>query len=568
MDGDPGLAPRQVLKELRAARRRRRIADFDPFEALYRAYLTAIILVVAVLVLSSITGDTKVSVAEVARIQAHGGAWVGLAAALAFAVGIRSGGRGGPLVVEAADVRHVLLAPIDRGLALRGPAIRQLRFIVLVGAGTGATAGLLALRRLPGAPFGWVACGAVVGAVTVAGAFGLAMIVSGLGLGRWIAGLLALAVLAWSAIDIVVKTTTSPASLLGQLALWPLEVHAVDVVGVVVVLAAVPVGLVLVGATSLEASERRASLVGQIRFAATLQDLRTVIVLRRQLAQELPRQRPWVRLRRSVPTQWLITTPPGPDGTAVNGAPRRQPPVRHFPVWRRSWHGILRWPALRFARLVVLGAVAGLATLGAWRGTTPLVVIAGLAFYIAGLDAVEPVAQEVDHPDRQDAYDMPSGALHLRQLAAPAVMMVLVGAVGLLAVAAVTEGATLTWQVGGLLLVPAVLAGLGGAVVSVIKGPPPALSSQAAIMPEAAGARAMGRLIWPPLIAVLGVLPVLSARDAFRHHHAVIGSTVTLVQLVILLDFGVGAWVRWQQEAHVWFAAQMELTKTTKAPSP
>ena len=33
-------------------------------------------------------------------------------------------------------------------------------------------------------------------------------------------------------------------------------------------------------------------------------------------------------------------------------------------------------------------------------------------------------------------------------------------------------------------------------------------------MPEAAGARAMGRLLWPPLIAVAGV-PVLSARDAF-----------------------------------------------------
>ena len=307
---------------MRAARRRRRIADFDPFEALYRAYLTAIILVVAVLVLSSITGDTKVTVAEVARIQAHGGAWVGLAAALAFAVGLRSGGRGGPLVVEAADVRHVLLAPVDRGIALRGPAVRQLRFILLIGAGTGAARRPAApLRRLPGAPFGWVACGAVVGAVTVAGAFGLAMIVSGLGLRRWIAGLLALAVLAWSAVDIVLKATTSPASLLGQLALWPLEVHAVDVVGVVIVLAAVPVGLVLVGATSLEASERRASLVGQIRFAATLQDLRTVIVLRRQLAQELPRQRPWVRLRRSVPTQWLVTTPPGPDGAAVSGAP-------------------------------------------------------------------------------------------------------------------------------------------------------------------------------------------------------------------------------------------------------
>jgi hypothetical protein len=327
------------------------------------------------------------------------------------------------------------------------------------------------------------------------------------------------------------------------------------------VLAAVPIGLAVVGATSLEASERRASLVGQIRFAATLQDLRTVIVLRRQLAQELPRQRPWFRLPRSIPKDWLEARSP-----AVNGASRRRPPVRHFPVWRRSWHGILRWPALRFARLAVLGAVAGLATLGAWRGTTPLVVIAGVALYVAGLDAVEPVAQEVDHPDRQDAYDLPTGGLHLRQLAAPALMMVLVGGVGLLAAAVATGGATLTWEIGGLLVVPAGLAGLGGAVVSVIKGPPPALSSQVAFMPEAAGARAAGRLIWPPLIAVLGILPVLGGRDAFRHHHPAIGPTVTLLQLVIALDLGAAAWVRWQEEAHAWFAEQMELTKTTAKP--
>jgi hypothetical protein len=84
------------------------------------------------------------------------------------------------------------------------------------------------------------------------------------------------------------------------------------------------------------------------------------------------------------------------------------------------------------------------------------------------------------------------------------------------------------------------------------------------LMPEAAGARAAGRLIWPPLIAVLGILPVLSGRDAFRHHHPAVGSTVTLLQLVIALDLGVAAWVRWQKEAHVWFAEQMELTKTAK----
>src|SRR4051794_41361499 len=36
----------------------------------------------------------------------------------------------------------------------------------------------------------------------------------------------------------------------------------------------------------------RTELVGQLRFAVTLQDLRTVLVLRRQLAQERPRARP------------------------------------------------------------------------------------------------------------------------------------------------------------------------------------------------------------------------------------------------------------------------------------
>src|SRR5205814_10176308 len=40
-------------------------------------------------------------------------------------------------------------------------------------------------------------------------------------------------------------------------------------------------GLHLVGNVSVEAAERRSTLVGQLRFAATLQDIRTVIVLRR-----------------------------------------------------------------------------------------------------------------------------------------------------------------------------------------------------------------------------------------------------------------------------------------------
>src|SRR4029453_5278654 len=80
-----------------------------------------------------------------------------------------------------------------------------------------------------------------------------------------------------------------------------------------------PVGLRRLGSLSLEAAERRTGLVGQLRFAVTVQDLRTVIVLRRQLAQDRPRNRPWLAL----------------------------PGRNRFVVWRRGWHGLLRFPVAR-----------------------------------------------------------------------------------------------------------------------------------------------------------------------------------------------------------------------------
>jgi hypothetical protein len=512
-------------------------------------------------VLSSVTGDTKLSAAEIANIRHDGGAVVGLAFALIFAVGLRSGGRGGPLVIEAADVRHVLLAPVDRTLALRGPAVRQARFGALLGGGAGGVAGLLALRRLPGSPVAWVACGAAAGAAAALAALGLAMVVSGLRLGRWVGGLAALAVLGWSGADVAAHTVTSPASFLGQSALWPLAVHPADLVGLLFTVVVMGAGLTVLGGTALEASERRASLVGQIRFAATLQDLRTVIVLRRQLAQELPRQRPWVRLPRSVPRAWLaspsVSMAPVGDGAQRPRRPRR----RWLPVWRRGWHGILRWPALRFARVMVLGAAAGLALVGVWRGTTPLVVVAGLALYVAALDAVEPLAQEVDHPDRRDGYDLPAGRLHFRQLGPPALLMLVVGGAGFAAAVVATRGSPTATEVGAVLLLPAALAALGGAAVSVLKGPPPPLTPQQALMPEAAGARAMGRLLWPPIIAVIGVLPILAGRSAARHHQPILMGLSNGIQPVIFLVIGVIAWVRFQEEAHAWFAQQLDTAK-------
>src|SRR5688572_8400864 len=146
-------------------------------------------------------------------------------------------------------------------------------------------------------------------------------------------------------------------------------------------------GLVLVGGTSLEAARRQAGLAAQLRFALTMQDLRTVLLLRRQLAAEGPRRRPWLRL---------------PAGR------------RPWPVWRRDWQGILRWPATRILRIVLLGAVAGLAAAGAWRETPALVLGSAAALLVAGLDSVEGQAQDADHMVRRDTLPVHPGWLLLR----------------------------------------------------------------------------------------------------------------------------------------------------------
>src|SRR4051794_8405982 len=257
-----------VLADLHRARRRQRAADVDAFEALYRAYLTAIVLGIGVLLLSGITGDTKLSASAVERVRRDGPAVVGLAAAMAMAIGMRSGGRCGPLVIEAADVRHVLLSPVDRAVALRGPAFRQLRFAAFSGMVAGAIAGLLALRRLPGTPGLWVACGAATAVVAAVGAVGVGMLLSGTRAPRVLANVLALAVVGWSIADLLTHHATSPLTWLGRLATWPLHVDLLALAGVAVLLALAATGLSLVGGTLLEAAERRGPPARPPRFPA------------------------------------------------------------------------------------------------------------------------------------------------------------------------------------------------------------------------------------------------------------------------------------------------------------
>lgn len=532
--------PRSVLDDLRRARRRTRMGEIHWIDALYKAYLTAFLAGVAVLFLSGAVGDAELTAAQVDDVRSTGPAVIGLGLALLVAGLVRSGTRGGPLALEAPDVRHVLLSPVPRSVALRGPALRQLRHAAFVGLVVGAVAGQLAVRRLPGDPLEWVVCGAVVGALGAGAAYGAGFLASGLRLRPWLGLLIAALMVGWAAVDVAdLVPGPSPFAVLGALALWPLELDWWALPAAAGAVALAIGGVAAVGGVSLEAAERRTSLVGQLRFAATLQDLRTVIVLRRQLAQEHPRRSAWV--------SWV------PLGRG------------RFPVWERDWRGVARWPAVRFLRVGVLGAVAGASLVGVANGTTPLVVVAGLAVFVAGLDAVEGLAQEVDHPTVAESVPVVRGRVHLLHLPMGVVVLVLTGLVGW-GVAIALEPSTDTAAVGAVIVISAAVCGAAAAGLSTVSGPIEQSGAWSMVPPEVSGLRNVVRLGFPPAVAVLGVLPVLPAVRGPEEAAPVANAAVAAIAAAVVAAV-VMAWIASRDAVLAQARAAMEQMNQGTSPT-
>jgi hypothetical protein len=407
-------ADRRALRLLRAGRRAERLRHVDWIDALYRAYMIGIGTIAALMGLAAAVADARLRMSTVDQWRAHGPAVVGIVAAVAAAMGLRSGSHGGPLVFEAADVQHVLLAPVDRGVVVRATAWRQLRTVLAIGVLVGSLLGLTVADRMPAgvtrSPLSWLLAGAVAAVLIALIAWGAALTAAGLRITRRVASLVGLALVAWSVADLATDHATSPSTHVGAVALAPIA--SVGPVGIVVVLALVAFALLHAGSVSVEPALRRARLVQSLRFAATFQDLRAVINLRHQLAQEAPRGRPWLRLR-------------------ARPAPGRA-------TWRRDWHGALRWPGSRIVRIATLAIVTGAAAAAAWHGTTPFVALCAVTTYAIALDTAEGFAQETDHPDIGLGLPEPLGPFMLRHLATPVVIIGIAGTVGI-AAASVTS---------------------------------------------------------------------------------------------------------------------------------
>lgn len=503
-----------VLSDLARARRSRRLANVDIFEKLYQAYLSVIAVGVIVLVGTGAIGDEHVGASTLHRIAADGPAITGVLAAIAIGIGLRSGSRGGPLTLEAPFVAHVLLSPVRRDVALRGPAVRQLGQGAIAGGATGALVGVVASQRLPIATPPIVAWAAVAGAVVGVTALGAAMFVAGWPVPRRIANIVAAALVAGSVADIAAGTSWSPGSVIGRLAISGVHFDAIGLLALPVALVIPLAGVAVVGGTSIEAARRRAGLVSELRLAVTRQDLRTVVLLQRRLAQDAARRQPWVRVPRGD---------------------------RH-PVFRRGLHGLARLPLARVLRVLGLCSIAVVAAVGAWRGTTPLLVVSGIALWAAALDVIEPLAQEFDHPDRWAGYPVAYGDLLLRHLVAPAVVLLLAASVPVAVVAAIVQPSNVL-QTAAAVLIPACAAAVFAAASSVATSPFDMSAMQTLIPPETLGAQLIFRMVWPPAVAVLATLPVLAARAAVRHHLPPFGAAMSYVLPVGTMLAIVGVWL-------------------------
>ena len=523
----------EALQQLREARRRNHRRVVHWVDAFYKVYVTALGVAIFIVVASGWFPGPPLDAAGQAQLAADGPAWLGLAFAVAVGLGLRSGGRGGPLTLEAPTVFHELMAPVNRAAALRGPAVKQVRFLAFAGAVTGAVLGVLGARRVTVNPIEVVvACGVAVSLVAVL-TIASAMALSGRRIGIWAANGLALVVLAWSGADIAAHVTTSPLTLLASIAFWPLQVAPLAVIGVLVVGLVVWLAFAGVGGTSIESARKRAGLVSQLRFAVTLQDIRTVVLLRRQLASETPRARPWIRTKRAG---------------------------RLPAVWRRDWQGFLRFPGARIARLIALGAAAGLAAGFAWRGTAPAIVGAALALYLAGYEAVEPIAQETDHPTRWDGNGGEFGMALLRHLPAAVTLMVLVcGIAG--ATALLLVPATVVTHLLPIVILPAAGAAALGAALSTVQGSNTVNSivdtgemtkmdlSAVGLDPNTAGFMQVFRWAFPPGMGVAALAPLLAAGHDPENLNTQRVSNLTTWSLLLLV--GVAIWIRTRRPARI-----------------
>ena len=474
-----------VLADLRKTRARRHRAAISRSEIMYRTYLGAFLAFYLFAFISGRYAARHGDAALVSAVARHGVAVGGVFVSLVLVGAIRSGLRGGPTAPSLADSYVLMLAPIDRSLVFGDLAGRLTRWSVGAAAAAGALGGAIAWTSMRGNLAAWVSAGALAAVSVTAAACGIAMLVSGRRASQGRARAATVLLVATSTLELARVIHVSPGSLVARVALWPLRFEPWSVAVLVLVALAFSSGYRALGGTPLESAVRRAGLGSSLRFAITMRDWREVVLIRRHLAGEVPRLEPWLRL-----------------------------PVKRWhrvPVWKRHWHGALRWSAARVARLACIGAASGVASVVFWRGRTLAIGVPLLALFLGALDVTEAIGQDLDRPDIHELAPRNGLTLLLRAMSGPFAVMLLVTLIGS-GSAFVFAPSVLTFQVG---LLTAPLAALGcvtAATYSIAREPAPLIRDQDVAGAATGGLSVITRQLQRPALTGVGLLPLILPR--------------------------------------------------------
>lgn len=544
---------RAVLRDLRRTRKQRRLGDTEWFDVAYRVYLFALGGLIAVVLVSDAIGGVIGDDVSSDDLLLRGPSVAGLLVVVALALGLRSGADGGPVSIEVADVSHLLLAPIARRDVLLRPVgqrVRSAMFSVAVAAGV---LGQFIAREVEGSRAAWAAAGVAFGALVGATFVASAVLSHALRVPRWLATTIGVVSVGWQGLavwatwpeasDLPDIAQHGPADLAGSIALWGIRQRGIDLVAVAVVGIAVVAAMALAGRLRVEPLVRRGRLVSQLRFAATVQDLRTVVLLRRQLRAEALRSKPWFNGILSASTTPVRQRPSTSRHVSLN-----------VMVWRRGLRSLRRLPASRLARITALALTAGVfASLAASASLLFLVGLLG-AVFLLGMESIEPLSQEIDRPDITDSLPVDRGQLFALHLAAPAVLLAIAGALGATAATAIRpEQAAAAFAIA----LPTVWAGALGPVVGAVRDAPtpiavadttllgaPRDAEVSFVPPEFAGFSNAFATFMPVAISAIGLLPVVAMRAD--------PSAATAVRCAVGLVLVVAAAIVWIRRRDEW----------------
>jgi hypothetical protein len=169
----------------------------------------------------------------------------------------------------------------------------------------------------------------------------------------------------------------------------------------------------------------------------------------------------------------------------------------------------LRWPAGRIVRFGILAVIVGFATPAATVAPAGWLLVV-LALYLAGLDAIDALAEELDHPDLLRQYPIRAGAVLLRHLLVPAVVLVGFTALSTAVAWAVTSSSDVALLGGGLMVPTAIAVAAGASLTASRVARPFTKYSDIGMPAEVVAPRIILRLVAPLLPIALTVVPTIT----------------------------------------------------------